>query len=154
MNPRSQKREAGTAAVELTIILVMTLAIIPFVFFFGRVLWHYNVLRQASYDAARYVASAGMTTMAGSSATVVATARTMVEDAAARAGLEPLTYVSVVCYPLFTCSGAVGGTINVSVISKMTDPGFEIFTAPFLDYGEFQFVASAEVPYAGREAKP
>lgn len=150
MIARYPNREQGTAAVELAIICVMAIAIIPLIFLFGRVFWHYNVLKQAAFDAAHYAASASASRMAANSANVNATATAIVVNAVKDAGMEPGVEVFIMCLPQFFCSQVSSGTIKVAVRSTLTDPGFAAFNSMFLDYEEFRVSATAEVPYAAR----
>lgn len=150
MRLRYQKKQKGTAAVELAIICMMAITIIPFIFLFGRVFWHYNVLKQAAFDAARYVASAHASKMIANSADVTSKATALVADAVAVAGMDPGVDVMTLCLPTYICSQTSGGTIKVVVAATLTDPGFAPFNAMFLDYEEFRITATAEVPYASR----
>ena len=154
MKPRRPTRENGTAAVELAIIVVMATTIIPFIFLFGRVFWHYNVLKQATYDAAQYVATSATSRMMANSADVQAAAVAMVNAAAQGAGMEPLAGVAVLCMPKVICQSTNAGTIQVHATARVTDAGFIMFNMAFLNYDEFEISATAEVPYAGRLATP
>lgn len=154
MIARYPNREQGTAAVELAIICVMAIAIIPLIFLFGRVFWHYNVLKQAAYDAANYIAYASTSRMVADSGDIRNTAAVLVANAAAASGMDPVMDVSTICLPKFYCAQTNSGTIKVVVMATITDPGFAAFNSIFLDYEEFQFAVTAEVPYASRLAEP
>ena len=154
MIARYPNREKGTAAVELAIICVMAIAIIPLIFLFGRVFWHYNVMKQAAFDAAAHIASTSTSRMIANSAEVQGAAAELVGRAVAAAGMDPAVDVAAVCLPKLICSQTSSGTIKVAVMATITDPGFAAFNSMFLDYEEFQLNVTAEVPYASRLAEP
>jgi Flp pilus assembly protein TadG len=55
--PGSPRRERGSAAVELALILPILITLLTFPVFYARCLWHYTVAQKAAQDAARYMAS-------------------------------------------------------------------------------------------------
>jgi hypothetical protein len=52
----SRKRERGSAAVELALIMPILVMLLTFPVFYARCLWHYTAAQKAAQDAARYMA--------------------------------------------------------------------------------------------------
>ncbi|MFZ3287535.1 MAG: TadE family protein, partial [Telluria sp.] len=100
--------QGGVAAVELAIIMCLTAFLLPTIFLFGRVFLQYNVLKQATQDAANYMASIPLAELRNSSKVVAATTRAqqMVTTAVAEAGITPsaaLGSIFVYCNVVETC---------------------------------------------------
>lgn len=83
--------QRGVAAVELALILVLSFFLLPVLFLFARVFYHYNVLKQATQDAANYMASVPRIELMTSAGMSAARARSenMVMAAIAEAGITP-----------------------------------------------------------------
>lgn len=84
-------RQRGVAAVELALILLFTFFMLPAVFLFARVFYHYNVIKQATQDAANAMAATPrieMMTYAGMAAAKVRSEQ-MVLNAITSAGVFP-----------------------------------------------------------------
>jgi Flp pilus assembly protein TadG len=101
------RRQAGAAAVEFALIVAATAIVLPATFVFFRVFWQYNVLRQATSDAARYMATVPVYQLGATSPRPVDVARRMVARAVVAAGILPASeeeaaYDNVVVY----CPGA------------------------------------------------
>jgi len=54
---RSTKRQAGSAAVELALLLPILVPFLTVGFFTVSILWHYTMAQKAAQDAARYLAT-------------------------------------------------------------------------------------------------
>lgn len=149
-----RQRQRGVAAVELALILLMASFILPVVFLFARVFYHHNVLKQATQDAANYMASAPrieLMTPDGMSA-VRDRAKKMVRDAVAGSGIRPPNNLTVdircnideVCDSLETFDD-----VEVKAVFTMVD-GFRIYTRPWLQGGArpyWKFSASSSVTF-------
>lgn len=86
------ERQRGVAAVELALILVVSsFLIFPVVFLFARVFYHYNVLKQATQDAANFMASVPRIELSTNSGLLATQARAtaMVMAAISEAGITP-----------------------------------------------------------------
>jgi Flp pilus assembly protein TadG len=155
MKRRPPSRPRGVAAIELALILCLTQALIPLLLLFGRVLWHYHVLKHAADEAALAVARQSLLEMQnGNSA---ALAYRLASDAADHARLEHLpgiSYVPVSCSsgPAHTCTGIAGGTVTVSVVSHVTMSAFRPLIARYMDNGgrTLNLVVASTVPYVNR----
>ena len=87
----ARKRQRGVAAVELALILMGTAFLLPAIFLFARVFYHYSVIKQATQDAANTMAATPrmeMMTSAGMNATK-ARSMLLVTNAIAAAGIAP-----------------------------------------------------------------
>lgn len=105
MKLRTTKNEQrGVAAVEFALILLASVFLLPVVLLFARVFYHYNVLKQATQDAANAMAATPRIEMATSSGMNAAKARSsqMVFRAIADAGIAPSSELFVDLY----CNGA------------------------------------------------
>jgi Flp pilus assembly protein TadG len=86
-----RRRQRGAAAVELALILIFSGFLLPVVFLFSRVFYHYSVIKQATQDAANYMAvlpRIEMVTPAGMALAQVR-AKDIVKNAIAEAGIKP-----------------------------------------------------------------
>lgn len=109
---RSQvKRKArGAAAVEFAIILPLLVLIFTGMIEYGRLMWNYDALAKATRDAARYLSTEQSITN-----TEKDVARTMVDNAAAAAGVKDLlpADVNVTCDPT-NCTSPTSVTVSIS----------------------------------------
>ena len=135
----ARRAERGVAAIELAIILTQTFVLLPAIFLFCRVFYQYNVLKQATHDAAQYVAALPPGKIRNKTAAADAsnTAKAMVVAAANAANINPvpgLSEVAVLCDAAANCSGTTEpGTVRVSLQLTLTEIKYSGFTAPFLD---------------------
>lgn len=149
----TRKRQGGIAAIELALILVFTSFILPVVFLFARVYYHYNVIKQATQDAANAMAatprmelitSAGMTAARTRSAQIVV-------NAIAAAGIKPPEdlVVQVDCNGAPCVAAIPVAEIRVFASFTLFDE-FYIDTFPWLpdSYGpSWTFSATSDAPY-------
>lgn len=87
----ARRRERGVAAVEFALILILTFFLLPAVFLFARVFYHYNVIKQATQDAANALAASPrieLMTFAGMAA-AEARSKQMVINAITASGIYP-----------------------------------------------------------------
>lgn len=139
--PKTRWRQRGVAAVELALIMLFTFFVLPVVFLFGRVFYHYNVLKQATEDAATYMASVPRLELRTSQGMANAKARAvqMVVDAVAASGITPPEdlVVDVRC----NNGGLCGPTMTITDIEVLAMfalfDGFWQYTSPWLtdEYG-------------------
>lgn len=148
-----RKRQRGIAAVELALILVFTSFILPVVFLFGRVFYHYNVIKQATQDAANAMAATPRMELVTSSGMNAAKVRSvqMVTNAIASAGIEPPEdlVVGVECNGGLCVSGMPIAEINVSASFVLFDE-FYLDTFPWLpdEFGpSWTFSATSDARY-------
>lgn len=87
----------GVAAIELSIFLLLFLAMLAFCFMGGRLLYTYTMLKQATQNAALYMSGVppvALTTLAGAN-TYTDRADAVFRDTAAAAGIRPDARLSV-----------------------------------------------------------
>lgn len=157
MNPdihhRRRSRQQGAAAVELALILVFSSFLLPVVFLFSRVFYHYTVIKQGSQDAADYMAALPRMETNASSSLLLAQARAkaIVDNAIEEAGIKPPEdlVVSVFCNG-GTCASTVPvQSVRVEAVFKLGD-AFWKDTGPWLpdaDNLSWTFIASSEAIY-------
>lgn len=117
--PRKSAFRQGVAAIEMAILLPLLVLIFTGMIEYGRLVWHYDALAKATRDAARYLADE----TAPITPAMQATAKGMVGDAAAAAGVEglvPESGVAVSCAP--NCNNPE--TVSVSVAYSFTIGGW------------------------------
>ena len=149
----NKKRQRGIAAVELALILLFTSFILPVVFLFARVFYHYNVIKQATQDAANAMASTPRMELITSSGMAAAKARSVmiVMDALTSAGITPPEDLVVG----IECNGglcvAATPVVEISVTASFTlFDGFYMDTWRWLPdaYGpSWTFSAASDAPY-------
>lgn len=128
--PVRRARQAGAAAVELSVLMLATLVLIIPTFVIGRTLWQYNVLKHATYDAARYIAAVPLYELRDFDVDVQGQAKLMVARTLIAAGVAPASSQgSLVGLTEVTCAGPVVGcrtatpeTITVKVSIQVSDP--------------------------------
>ncbi|MES2901209.1 MAG: TadE/TadG family type IV pilus assembly protein [Pseudomonadota bacterium] len=148
------RRQSGSAAVELAIVLPLLFILMTVPLFFARYFWHYTVAHKAAMDAARYLSTVSVREMrsASLSATAGQIANGIAEEAIAdlSPGRDAPT-IEVLCGPSKLCIGynalAMPETIKVRVSLNMFDNVFGVVNTGF--YG-WPIVAEAEVRYVGR----
>lgn len=148
-----RERQRGIAAVELALILVFTSFILPVVFLFARVFYHYNVIKQATQDAANAMAATPRMELVTSSGMTAAKARSvqMVVNAIAAAGIEPPEdlVVGVECNGGLCIAATPVVEINVAASFTLFDE-FYLDTFPWLPdaYGpSWTFIAASDARY-------
>lgn len=149
----NKKRQRGIAAVELALILLFTSFILPVVFLFARVFYHYNVIKQATQDAANAMASTPRMELITSSGMAAVKARSvqLVISAIESAGITPPEELIVEIY----CGG--GACIAASpVVEIRVFAAFTLFDGFYMDtwrwlpdtYGpSWTFSAASDAPY-------
>jgi Flp pilus assembly protein TadG len=108
---RQPKGQQGMAIVEFTIVLPLLLLLLLTLGEFGRMLYQYNSLLQASRDASRFVASQAWNSTLGA-VTLSSTLKTQTQN------------VAVYGVPASTGAAVVSGlkTTDVAVVPQGTDP--------------------------------
>ena len=147
------RRQSGSAAIELALVLPILFILMTVPLFFARYFWHYTAAQKAAQDAARYLATISVREMR--SATLSATAGEIAHGIAEEeiADLSPgkdAPTIDVRC-GLRPCNGygavAMPETIVVTVSMNMVD---NVFGAVGTGFYGWPIVARAEVPYVGR----
>lgn len=141
--------QRGVAAIEMALILTVSMALFPFVLWFGRIFYEYNVMLKATDEASRYLASLSQmeVTTAATWLQASATATKMISTAAAGAGLSAVPdLIQIGCHP-----GACG-TPNVPPTSFELTYSLSMIDDLFYDTsnGAFTMNVDLTVPYVGR----
>jgi Flp pilus assembly protein TadG len=149
LSNRRRAAQRGVAAIELALIVTVSFALFPFVLWFGRAFYEYNVLLKASDEAGRYLASLSpleVTTIA-SWQQAIATATQMITTAGTGAGLGTVSdAIQISCHP-----GACGtpnappASIELTFTVSMADELMFDTTS-----GTLSMDVDLTVPYAGR----
>ena len=150
---RLRGRQQGGAAVELALILVFSSFLLPVIFLFSRVFYHYNVIKQGTQDAANYVAALPRIEMSTSSSLLLAQARAkaIVENAIKEAGIKPPEDLAVGVF----CNGGTCFS-SVPVQSVKVEAGFKLVDGFWQDSARWlpdeerlswTFIASSEAIY-------
>ena len=134
------RRQAGASAVELAIVLSVSIVLLPAVALFARIFFQYSVMKEATRDAAAY-----MGTVAGAAirdpdqlALAQAVATRIVEDAAAASGLTSssshagMSEVIVTCDDN-ACMGVPPDAYDVRVTFAIEDAMFNALTGSWTD---------------------
>lgn len=148
------KLQAGTAAVELSILISATIVLMPAVALFAKVFFQYSVIKEATRDAATYMATLPIAAVKDETerARAMDIARRMVVDAALGAGLSGTTSVapaSVECDD-FPCMGLVPDAFVVTTALTINDEMFAALTGPWTDYdtSTWQINAQSTIPFS------
>lgn len=127
--PARRWRQRGTAAVELSVLMLATVMLIVPTFVLCRTLWQYNVLKHATYDAARYIAAVPLYQLSDSSVDMRDVAKQMVATSLIAAGVAPtsaktalLAQVDVLCPGVTACKAGTPDTIIVQAYLSVSDP--------------------------------
>lgn len=151
---RRRRGQQGAAAVEMALILMLSAFLLPIVFLFSRVFYHYSVIKQGTQDAANYMAALPRVEMLTSAGMVLAQARTkdIVDKAILEAGIKPPEdlVIGVRCNNGANCNAAV------AVRSVRVDADFTLVDDFWKDTGtwlpdeftpSWTFSASSEAIY-------
>lgn len=117
-NPRLfplQVGQRGAAAIEFAFLLPFLLLIFTGMIEFGRAMWYYNALDKAARDSARYLSTVQVSDLATEAASATSTSRTIVANAATRAGvagLTPGTDITITCTPTACATAAVAADVT------------------------------------------
>jgi Flp pilus assembly protein TadG len=109
-------------AVELALLLTPLMFLLLGAFVLGHVFWQYNVLKNATYSAARYVATAGTWAQLKTGAARRAAVETMAKELAAEAGVASDFDVVVTCRPANACGGSAVTSVTIGVDVFVQDP--------------------------------
>lgn len=149
--PAGSRRQHGSAAVELAVLLPVLVAFLIFPFFFARYYWHYTVAQKAAQDAARYLSTITAQEMRSGPLSQAAAAAASEIAMAELAELNPghaSPSVSIYCDTL-VCSGVGAAplpqTVKVHVAMDMFD------LSGVVDTGQWgkPIRVDAEMRYAG-----
>lgn len=136
-------RQRGTVAVELAVILSATIVLLPAVALFAMVFFQYSVMKDATRDAALYLASMPPAALIDpvERNRAIGVAQRMVEEAALAAGMTGLTRVQPASV---TCNGSPCDDVlptSVEVLSSFTieDLSFSYYTGSWTDDGQHKW---------------
>jgi Flp pilus assembly protein TadG len=151
----SQARlQLGAAAVELAMVLSATIVLMPAVALFARVFYQYCVAKEATRDAAAYMASLPPAAFKDSAETARAidVAKRIVSDAAQNAGMDGTTTVApayVEC-DQHVCFKLVPALVSVTVTFSINDEAFNALTGAWTDHESkiWQVSAKSSMPFS------
>lgn len=154
--PSAPQRQHGVAAIEFALILPVTVLLLAFILFFGRLFWHYNVALKAAGDMATFVALARSVEITEqkpdfSEIGIVRLARTIGDAELAELspgnGGRPMIDISCDGFP---CRGAqIPEEIGVLVQMSMYDIFFPELTSQIGNTDGMLLRAEVRVRYAG-----
>ncbi|SHH40797.1 TadE/TadG family type IV pilus assembly protein [Massilia sp. CF038] len=159
MKPAASPRGAirrlarGAAAIELAVILSATIVLLPAVALFAKVFFQYSVMKEATRDAASYLASLPPAAIKddGERARAIVLAQRMVQEAAMGASMSGSTRVEqayVEC-DNHSCAGMVPQLFGVTVTFTIDDAMFNALTGRWTDpeEGTWEVTARSTVPF-------
>ena len=130
-------KQRGTAAIELAVILVATLVLMPAAALFAMVFFQYSVMKDATRDAAMYMATLPRAALIDpiERQRASAVAQRMVREAALQAGMTGLTrvYEATVQCDGATCAEYFPDAIDVNVVFTINDTLFSHWTGDWTD---------------------
>ncbi|HEU4775803.1 MAG TPA: TadE family protein [Telluria sp.] len=148
-----RKLARGAAAVELAVLLSATIVLMPAVALFAKVFFQYSVMKEATRDAAAYLASLPPAAVKDDTerARAIVIAQRMVQDAAAGASMSGTTTVEpayVEC-DNHSCAGQVPDLFGVTVTFTIDDAIFNGLTGRWTDYenSTWEVTARSTVPF-------
>lgn len=150
----SRKFQAGVAAVELTMILSATIVLMPAVALFAKVFFQYSVIKEATRDAATYMASLPVAAVKDEAerARAIAIAQRMVADAAIGANMNGATTVAeaIVECDNYPCFGLVPDVFVVKTTLSINDQLFAALTGQWTDFdtSTWQVSAQSTIPFS------
>lgn len=123
--PLTPTSQAGAAVVEFAIVVIVLLLILAGIVEFGRVFWYYDALTKATRDGARYMSTANVATIVTPTTGGVATAKTLVVNAANAARISPALdsgKVAVTCmdasFGVVTCANNTApANVRVAIVN-------------------------------------
>lgn len=153
--PFRRRRQLGSAAVELALVLPIIVMFMTFTVFFSSCMWHYTVVQKAAQDSARYLSQVPRAEMMSQSLTkaaaAVATRIVRLEIAELRPG-STINDPDILCESKsgtdscgFT-SGELPTAVSVSISIGMFDTFFGV-----VDTGRYglKINAKARMAYVG-----
>lgn len=152
----ARRRQRGSSAVELALILMLLFGLLTLPLLFGRVFMHYSMAQKAAHDAARFLSGVSQRDIRwirsdGGEIGVAALARAIVRETLAEAntGQAPPS-VDVYCDGE-TCDGRITPSkVQVVVRMNISDGMFSAHTGTYTgDYG-LALRADVSMPYVGR----
>lgn len=159
---RRRRDAGGSVAIELAFIITLTFFIIPVILLFGRAIWYYSALKQATHDAARFMASVPVAEMMVLEREQLAEAQAtqMVRRALADAGLSASErgVVAILCvhpeHGVATCAETTQSKVKpLSVtVRAYVDVDVDFYGEMMQEYlgnqGDLIFNAATSVPYS------
>lgn len=132
------KLQAGSAAVELAAIISATIVLMPAVVLFAKVFFQYSVIKEATRDAALYMATMPVAAIRDTTERdrAIAIAQRMVEEAAIGAGLNGTTTVTEATVECdgYSCMGPLPDVFIVKTSLLINDELFAGLTGDWTDF--------------------
>lgn len=150
----SRTWQRGVAAVELAVILSATIVLMPAVVLFAKVFYQYSVMKEATRDAAAYMASLPRASVKDNAerARAMTVARQMVFEAAANSSMLGSNVVqeAVVECDDHTCAGLVPDNFDVKVTFTLNADVFTSLIGEWIDHEErlWEITARSTIPYS------
>ncbi len=148
------RRQRGVAAVELAICISATILLMPAVLLFARVFIEYSVMKEATRDAAAYMASLPPVALMDNNERARATgiAERLVNDAADGVGMLSGSTVQVADIECdgHTCGGLVPENLTVEVTFAIKFDFFTNLTGGWTDTNQriWEVTANSTIPYS------
>jgi Flp pilus assembly protein TadG len=123
------RKQAGVAAVEFALVIILLLIIVAGIVEFGRAFWYYNALTKATRDGARFMSEVPTETLGNS----VAAAEDLVVDAANAANVPEFDadHVAVTCDGAACANNTTPEQVRVAISGyKVTIGGWIPFFLP------------------------
>jgi Flp pilus assembly protein TadG len=149
----ARRFQRGAAAVELALILSATIVLMPAVALFARVFFEYSIMKEATRDAAAYLAGLPAASVKDDSerARAIGVAQRMVAEAAAGAGMDGSTTVEAAYVECdnHSCAGLVPEVFGVTVTFTIDDVVFNALTGRWTDFetNTWEVTARSTVPF-------
>ncbi|WP_181373004.1 TadE/TadG family type IV pilus assembly protein [Massilia glaciei] len=159
---RRARGAKGSVAIELALIILLTFFLIPVVIMYGRAFMYYSAMKQASHDAARFMATMPLAQMLVTEReeAVEVVANQMIRRALAAAGIKAseITAVQILCDNPDTsvtyCNVAATGDPKPLAVTVVINVKYdyslygEIVQDFLLGKPNFKINAETTVPYA------
>lgn len=148
------RAQRGAAAVELAMIISATIVLMPAVALFAKVFFQYSVIKEATRDAATYLATLPAASVKDDAerARAFAIAGRIVSDAALGAGLTGSTtlipaYIECDQHP---CAGLIPDLFAVNAALVINDELFNALTGQWTDHetSDWQVNAQSTMPFS------
>lgn len=112
----STRRERGTAAIEMTVVLTLGMTVLATIVLFGRFTWHLIAMEKSVYNAARIIVALPIEQVSGSGATArtILAGNGLVAAAARSSGTDIVPEEGTVDVE---CNNGPCGTVNVTEVS-------------------------------------
>lgn len=152
LQPGRLRLQRGVAAIELALIMTFTVVILVPTFVIAHALWQYTVLKQATDNAARYIAALPLYQLSATDPDPRDVARRMVAQAAVDAGVVAaaeensfFANVEAYCPGVVNCRSSIPDTVVVGTYLTVIDP-----SSLSLGGAPWTFATISTVPYGNQ----